>query len=231
MLTDTETPYRHCETHGKENKTLLSRMISEKDFEGFIQIANLYQTLPKPPTFPKSILSSIVEWDQPEMLDEFIRRTGYGINVKNAQKDGDEADLPVLVNDQNKLYLGLNVHGKKRADLARKNDPDANQDESTEHPLLWTAARQGAKKIIEYLSSDKPLAAYKFYSMSRSDEKAIWIRRAQDLEKRLPTFLGWTINSLGESPVTAAILGDQLDALKLMETKNKKLFAEAYETK
>ncbi|PPR01075.1 hypothetical protein CVT24_000396 [Panaeolus cyanescens] len=231
MLTDIQTVYRHCETHGKEIKTLLERMVSEKDFEGFVQIANLYQALPKPPTISDNLISSIIEWDQDGMLDEFIRRTGYGINIKTAQKDGETTDLPVLVNDQNKLYLGLNVHGKKRADLARKNDPDADHNETTTHPLLWTAAREGAEKIIDYLSSDKPVAAYKFYSLSHSDEKAIWLRRTKDLEKKLPALLGWTINSLGESPVTAAILGGALDSLKVLEKKDQKLITAAYETK
>lgn len=32
-----------------------------------------------------------------------------------------EGELAVITNDENKPYLGLNVHGKKRMDLARKN--------------------------------------------------------------------------------------------------------------
>ncbi|KAG7089910.1 hypothetical protein E1B28_011543 [Marasmius oreades] len=55
----------------------------------------------------------------------------------------------------------LNVYGKKRKDLARKNDPNANQEEPlVKLPLVWRAAVVGASHIVDYLKSDRPLEAY-----------------------------------------------------------------------
>jgi hypothetical protein len=71
-------------------------------------------------------------------------------------KEG-EGELPVLNNDQNMSYLGLNVHAEKRMDLASKNDPNATTSgESNDLPLVWHAAKLGAKDTVNYLTSDRP---------------------------------------------------------------------------
>ncbi len=41
-----------------------------------------------------------------------------------------------IVNDESRVYLGLNVHGKKRKDLARESYPDADSSEDDPTPLL-----------------------------------------------------------------------------------------------
>ena len=196
---------------------ILQKTIFEEDFAAFVQVLDLHQSVPRArgeSSIQPSPLQFILNGDLPDFLDEYIRRTGCGIDVKGAQKEVGGSDIPVAVNDNNKLYLGLNVHGKKRADLARKNDPDAHLQNTQESVLLWDATRVKATKIIAYLASDKPHAAYRFYAMSHSDTKAIWLRRAPELEKVLPTLLGWKVTELGESPLAAAVLSGDLDTFK-----------------
>lgn len=192
--------------------------IVQHDLEAFVHIANLYQCLPKPLPLP-DILDDILKQDQVEVLDEYIRRTGNGIDVSVAQKSSDTGPVPVTTNDENRIYLGLNVHGKKRKDLAKKNDPNAaNTDENVVHPLLWRAIRAKASAVVSYLSSDRPLAAYRQYASTNSESKAIWIKRLgiNELEKWLPSWLGWTSNALGESPLSAAVLSGDIEMIKLV---------------
>lgn len=49
-----------------------------------------------------------------------------------------------------KVYLGLNVHGKKRKDLATKGDPKALSAINTNTiPILRKAAREGALGVVK----------------------------------------------------------------------------------
>ncbi|KAG6805466.1 hypothetical protein H0H92_015279, partial [Tricholoma furcatifolium] len=87
------------------------------------------------------------------MLDYYIRQTGQGVEIALDQSEAPSA----LTNDSNKIYLGLNVHGKKRSDLAKKNDPNATQDRVSALPLVWIAAESGAKSVVEYLAGPRSL--------------------------------------------------------------------------
>ncbi|KAF8185205.1 ankyrin [Pholiota molesta] len=177
--------------------TPLQKSVIDHDLEAFVHIANLYQALPQPIELSDThILNEILQQDHADILDEYIRRTGDGVDFEVVKKIGDvpaESELPAVTNDENKIYLGLNVHGKKRTDLAQKNDPNATGEEApVVHPLVWRAVTVKAKDIITYLASDRPLAAYKFYASTHSNPKAIWLRRLQDdkslgnvLEKKL----------------------------------------------
>ncbi|KAF9460934.1 hypothetical protein BDZ94DRAFT_1264751 [Collybia nuda] len=199
----------------------LNKTIYENDFEAFINVLNLYKTTSLPITSNSTYAETIIQKDRADMLDEFIRRTGVGIDVKHVQKGGEEA---LATNDKNRLYLGLSVHGKKRVDLAKKNDPNATFTPTT-HPLLWRAALAQSKGIVDYLAGDRPLAAYRFYASSSGDELALLLRRTENLEQVLPQWLGWKLTSLGESPLTAAILGKDLNLLKKLFSKNPRLMA------
>ena len=205
---------------------LLQKAVHEKDFEAFVHLANLYHALPEPLELREDLLQVILNADLPEFLDEYIRRTGYGIDFKAAEQEaGDE--VPVI-NDKNRLYLGLNVHGKKRADLATQNDPNATRQAQNTVPLVWKAASCGAKGVVEYLTTDRPLAAFRFYSTSNSEsERAERLRRTSDLDKVLPGWLGWTISPLGESPLTAAIIGNHFAVIKLLFAKKGSLMSSA----
>ena len=206
--------------------SLLSKTVIDHDLEAFVHVANLYQTLPEAFEMDQAVMDTILQEDQPEILDEYIRRTGSGIDMKSNRKQSGDAEATIAVNDKNKIYLGLNVHGKKRADLARANDPDAIYKEPFfDIPVLWKAAKAKAKAIIEYLAGDRPLTAYRFYASTQSDERAVWLRRATNLDKLLPKWLGWTINNSGDSPLLAAIMANDLDIIKLLFQKAPQMMA------
>ncbi len=228
---------------GQDN--LLTYSVVAGDLEAFVQICKLYDTLPEPLDLrSNNTMQIILAHDQVDILDEYIRRSGDGIDIEGARKASESQDggeIPVATNDASKSYLGLNVHGKKRKDLASQNDPNAvSHEQSPVVPLLWRAATVGATKVIEYLASDKPFAAYKLYAATHSDQEAIWLKRflsGQEkstegaLEKKLSAWLGWTVSSLGESPLTAAIAANNLEVIKLLARLQPTLFAQALHTK
>ncbi|RXW22626.1 hypothetical protein EST38_g3223 [Candolleomyces aberdarensis] len=216
-----EVTFRKYSGERSTQGNLITTAVELKDVEAFTKIANLYQSLSQPIDLGEHLLHTIISADSPEILDEYIRRSGYGLDFEVAKKA--TAHLPPVVNDENRIYLGLNVHGKKRTDLARKNDPDAYSTASNTTPLVWRAARAGATKIIEYLATDKPLAAFRQYATACSGARAEQLRRTPDLEKVLPVWLGWNINGLGESPLIAAILGQSLPAIKTLFAKKPEL--------
>ncbi|KAH9930561.1 ankyrin [Amylocystis lapponica] len=195
---------------------LLLKAVVDNDFEAFVQIAELYKTLPKPEPLPDYTLTWILQHDRPNMLDEFIRRTGAGFDFE-AEPESDNSPTETTHSKKSKTYLGLSVHGKKRKDLALKNDPNAPPPaRGFSPPLLWNAAKEGALEVIQYLSGVQPLAAYQYYASTHSDECARHIRRVPDLASVLPALLGWTTNPLKESPYTAAVAAAKLDALKAL---------------
>ncbi|KAF8169046.1 hypothetical protein K438DRAFT_1921395 [Mycena galopus ATCC 62051] len=219
-----------CDTHPKQlfnaahdssNRHLLRKAITDDDFEAFINTLNLYKYSPKHVDLPGYVLETIALKNRVEMLDEDIRRTGSGIKIQVNSAEGDEVVL--VVNDKNKVYLGLNVHGKKRTDLAKRNDPDAAQKEDkVEMPLVWQAVRSAP---TPQYPTDRPLIAYKFYAASNSTEIAMILRRTTDLAKVLPEWLGWSITSMGESPLTVAIVSKKLKSAKYLLEKSPRLMA------
>lgn len=224
---------------------LLAHSVVDDDLEAFVQICKLYDALPEPLDLcTGNILHTIFAHDRADILDEYIRRSGDGIDIEGVSKATErqgEGEVPVATNDASKTYLGLSVHGKKRKDLASKNDPNAvDQDQPVVQPLLWRAAAVRATKIMEYLASDRPFAAYKLYATTHSDSRAIWFKRLLGgkesstesvLERKLPAWMGWTINSLGESPLAATIAANNLGAIKLVARLQPTLFAQALQTK
>ena len=223
MLQSSTVKWRKGERTGDDS--ILKKAVIDHDLEAFVHIANLYQTLPEVIGLDQYVLTTILEEDQPDILDEYIRRTGSGIDMASNKKDSGDTEVTAAINDENKIYLGLNVHGKKRSDLARANDPNADTATGFEIPILWKAAKAKAKAVVEYLAGNRPLAAYSFYASTHSDGRAIWLRRTTDLEKLLPTWLGWAVTSMGDSPFIAAIIGNDLDVVKLLFQKAPKLMA------
>ncbi|KAG5637903.1 hypothetical protein H0H81_002731 [Sphagnurus paluster] len=200
---------------------LLSKAIHDNDLDMFVTLMSLYNAAPLPIRLPESsVIDEILAKDRVDMLDEYIRRTGQGFEIPQENAEQEVAAR----NDKSRVYLGLTVHGKKRADLAKKNDPNATPVAQI-FPLLWKAADQGAKSIVEYLSGEKPLAAYRHYATIGGDERAYQLRRITDLEKALPELLGWNISNLGDSPLMAAILGKSLDVVKVLFSNKSKFMA------
>ena len=76
----------------------------------------------EPRDLDDSYLNDIVRSDCPELLDEFIRRTGLGISLRELVEieDTNKDDQPH--EKISSTYLGLTVHGKKRKDLARRDE-------------------------------------------------------------------------------------------------------------
>lgn len=213
MLSDVRAQWSvETETEVKSGNLLVKSVI-DGDLEAFVKIADLYKILPEPAQIDPSVLESILTLDRAEILDEYIRRTGHGVDLSVAHKDDAGGEQPS--NDKYKIYLGLSVHGKKRSDLAKKNDPNAAENENPfVVPMLWKAAQARAHHIVDYLCGDRPLVAYRFYCSANSDERAEQLRCTPNLDQRLPELLGWSTNALNESPLTAAILGNSLDILK-----------------
>ncbi|RDB20232.1 hypothetical protein Hypma_012624 [Hypsizygus marmoreus] len=223
-LLEASITWRVKNSEGKyvnNNGHLLHKSVYDDDLETFVNLTNIYKSSPITVAIDSSLIDGILNNDRPEMLDEYIRKTGFGIDIKTAQGDQEEM---AATNDKNKIYLGLTVHGKKRTDLAKMNDPNATYSPVT-HPLVWRASLMRAKRVVEYLAGDRPLTAYRYYATTGGEDQAYRLQRTPDLEKALPQWLGWAITNLGESPLTAAILGGDLDLIKMMFAKMPKLMA------
>jgi hypothetical protein len=216
------------------DKASLPKAVEDNNFEAFTHLLSI-QELTRTKEAPKddmSILKAIFEADAPKFLDELIRRTGTGIDIDTVRQTPTEDQPVALVNDESRLYLGLNIHGKKRADLARKGDPNASQSNDKSPPLLWSAIADGAKLIVEYLASEKPIAAYKYFATHGKGARAEWfVRRLKSLETSLSDWLGWHVSEVGESPLAVAVLKDQKEMLPLLFTKNAKLMGSVLHTR
>ncbi len=191
----------------------LQGAVIQDDFEAFVQIADLYKLFPTPLDLPVAVLNWAMQYDRSTILDEVIRRTGRGIDVpEEAQDENKSAEGAKSKKQSSKGYLGLNVHGKKRKDLAQKVDPNAPvMTEKHEFPLAWTAAHDGALECVRYLASERAVAAYRYYASTQSNERAKYLRR---IDGQIAQRLGWCIDELNESVITAAVIGDKLELLK-----------------
>ncbi|KAK2459398.1 hypothetical protein APHAL10511_008585 [Amanita phalloides] len=220
-------PYGYIH-HGQYlEETVFAKAIREDDLESFVKLFNMVTNLPIPEDVTGAVTRQVLAYDRHDMLDELIRKTGVGIDLKTVRREAKDA---IPVNDENKLYLGLNVHGKKRTDLARRNDPNVGY-EAQEHPLLWKALVLGSEKIVDYLGTDKPYDAYRSYAMGHSDERAERLRSIEKLKELLPQWLGFRTNSLGESPLTVAVLSGEVDMLKILFAKHKSMMKSALHDK
>ncbi|KAI0750408.1 hypothetical protein C8Q74DRAFT_1373995 [Fomes fomentarius] len=193
---------------------VLFKAVLDNDFEAFVQIADLYKFLPKPIDLPTDTLVWILQHDRSTMLDELIRRTGRGIELPQEDQSEEEAtDEAKSKKLPSKTYFGLNVHGKKRKDLVAKSDPNApcSSQDNWELPLLWQVAYIGAIECVRYLATERPVSAYQYYASTHTDDRARYLKRIND---QIPQRLGWTMDELNESVITAAVIGNELEVLK-----------------
>ncbi|KAI0337566.1 ankyrin [Trametopsis cervina] len=202
----------------KEEVLLLTpfgKAIVEDDFEAFMQLLNTASSLPED-VLGGAILLQLIRYDRPAMLDEYIRRTGEGIQIT---KPIDVIGAEDVQEPSRKTYLGLNVHGKKRKDLASQGDPNAPRKYvGRVIPLVWNAAMSSSAATVRYLASDQPLAAYRFYASAHGDNKAKLLRKISDLGAALPAMLGWGPNGVNETVLTAAILSKRADIVEMLFT-------------
>ncbi|KXN88341.1 hypothetical protein AN958_07486 [Leucoagaricus sp. SymC.cos] len=223
------------------NMILILKSIRENNLEAFVHLLNLQETTETNKSYDpdRQVLNAILETDNPKFLDELIRRTGVGIDINTIRQSPTGTgggDHPITLNDTNRLYLGLNIHGRKRADLARKGDPNATHTDAKHVPLLWSAIIDGAKSIVEYLASEKPAVAYKYHATNGKGERAEWLRRVGGggkggLECTLSEWLGWCANPVGENPLVMVVHGDRPELLPVLFTKNAKLMGSVLHTK
>ena len=190
---------------------LLENTIHDGDFEGFVQIAELNARIPEPVSLADLASEYIfLLKDRAKLLDEYIRRTGQGIDIPQ-KKNEDELQRP-----KGREYWGLNVHGKKRRDLT--GDPNRRYNTGSKIPLVWSAAQSGALEVLDYLSTDRPLAAYQYY-LSRNPKESKNVD-LQTLENSISELLGWCSNPSNESPLSATLQSGKMDAFrKLLELK------------
>jgi len=195
--------------------TPLTAALRAADVEVTKQILALHE-LCDPPLLvnPHWELKNIIQSDSPATLDLFIRKFGFGLGVEEEEVEVEEVDDPQVIEAMKEMprtYLGLDVHGVKRKDLAKRNDPDAPPRvyRPDHKPLLWSAATEGATKVLDWLATPAPLEAYKAFISSASDEDVIAkaLRKIDGLETQLPELLGFLPNELGETAVLAALVG------------------------
>lgn len=188
----------------------LEGAIHDGDFEAFVQIAELCARLPKPVSLTDlASEDTFLHRDRVELLDEYIRRTGQGIDVPKKNTEGTEGEPQ---RPKGKEYWGLNVHGKKRKDLASKGDPNARYNVGPKVPLVWSAAQCGALSTLEYLSTGRPLVAYQYYFSANAKESKDTDLLA--LENSISELLGWCSNPSNETALSAAVKSGKLDVFK-----------------
>ena len=188
----------------------LERAIYDGDFEAFIQIVEINTKLPKPIALTElASEDTFLQKDRAKLLDEYIRRTGQGIEVPRKENKGTE-DAPQR--PKGKEYWGLNVHGKKRRDLASRGDPNSRFNAAPKIPLVWSAAQHGALGVLEYLNSDRPLAAYQYYFSANAKESKE--ADLSTLENSISELLGWCSNASNETALNAAMRSGKLDTFK-----------------
>ncbi|KAG8950958.1 hypothetical protein FRC04_007022 [Tulasnella sp. 424] len=186
--------------------------VRENDVEAFNQIADMMVNLKEPMSVPESVRTYILAMDSAELLDAYIRRTGDGLSLpkpkaKESMDDKAQAQQQDDDDEEYKIYLGLNVQGKKRRDLARKEDPNApwQADAETKVPIGWRAASAQAIDILEYLNSPKAIEAYKYYAENNqtklSKRLAEALRNPDDFAK----LAGFKASGLAETPVLATV--------------------------
>lgn len=204
---------------GKEGKvfqdTFIVKAIIDDDFEAFAQALDLCSHLEEADRLSifNITWASLIAHDRPAMLDAYIRRTGLGISITAESNIADDEDHEATKSSQ-MAYLGLNVHGKKRKDLA---NPNTNYTPSAEGiPMLWIAAKNGSVETVRYLASDQPLAAYNFYASSHSDRRAKLLKHVPDFAAILPAKLGWMSSHLNESVLTATIVANRQDIMEML---------------
>ncbi|KAG9049851.1 hypothetical protein FS837_008901 [Tulasnella sp. UAMH 9824] len=184
--------------------------VRENDAEAFEKIADLMEGLEEPMDIPESLRDIILENDTPDMLDAYIRRTGEGLLLpKPKAKESTQGKVHHDDDDDGepKMYLGLNVNGKKRKDLARREDPDApyEYDDECKVPIGWRAASAQAIAILEYLNGPKPIEAYKHYAETYKTKLAKRLAEALQNPEDFPKMVGFSVSRLAETPVLATI--------------------------
>ncbi|KAF8260330.1 hypothetical protein EI94DRAFT_1780506 [Lactarius quietus] len=182
----------------------LEKAIIENDIEAFVRTLDLCEFVAMEITPDSAAFNLAVTLDRPEILDEFIRRSGIGIPIPF---DAEVSEKPV--------YLGLKVGGTRRVGI-RDHNLAKRKTLMYKYELLRSAIQSGATNVIDYLTGPRPIAACRHYAETHDDEIARYLNSIDDLDAAFPELLGWTSDGLNESPLLCAVIANRLDVLKQM---------------
>lgn len=205
--------------------TPLTLALEDADVQVFEQILALGDMCDPPITIGPHYMANVIKSDVPALIDVVIRRFGFGLPPQLDEDENDNENESAGGEEtpkkkkSSKTYLGLNVHGQKRKDLASKGDPDAPRQTVEAHiPLIWQAAQLNAPKILTWLASVAPLEAYRAYMESSKDEVSFSMKRIPNFEQKFPSLIGSVITDVGEHAVLAQLAGGspKLETLRLL---------------
>ena len=180
------------------------------DFEAFVHTLDLYDSVEMKIWPDSGALNFAVALDRPEILDEFIRRSGVGIPIPAGVARGHRTVSTVL---EERVYLGLKVGGKRRTDIVKQKQATRNI-LTYNYDLLRSAIRLGATKVVDYLPGPRPIAAFTHYAETHNDDIAQYLKSIDNIGAVLPDLLGWNSDEMDESPLLCAVIHDRLDNLK-----------------
>ena len=203
----------------------LQKAIYEDDLEAFVRTVGLYQFAGVTLWSAAGVYEVAVALDRPDMLDELTRSTGVGIPYYPSDTSGDHQQALKKAIEEERVYLGLKVGGKRRADIAQMQDRPRVL--TYNYDLLRGAITHGATKIVEYLAGLRPLAAYTYYAATHSDDIAQYLKSFENLGAVLSDLLGWQVDELNESPLLSAVIHDKIDILKQLFVLKPNLMEEA----
>jgi hypothetical protein len=210
--------------HKRVSCNPLQKTIVENDLEAFVHTLDLYEFAGAAIWPDSRAYEHAVALDRPEMLDELIRRSGVGIPFPSDAAKGRGADSNKV--PEERVYLGLKVGGKRRADIATYKQTQR-KTLTYNYDLLHSAFRSGATKVVDYLAGPRPLAAFTHYAETHNDDIAQYLRSIDNLGAVLPDLLGWQSNELNESPLLCAVLENKPDVLKQLFVLKPNLMEEA----
>ncbi|KAI0318031.1 hypothetical protein OF83DRAFT_1171478 [Amylostereum chailletii] len=98
-------------------------------------------------------------------------------------------------------------------------------------PLLCTAVAAGSANAVDYLAGPHILVAFQNYVKHGMDAQARALNKVENLQGSLPKWLGWDINELNESPLTAAVMHNQLNVARKMWEYRPELMLDAMDAK
>jgi hypothetical protein len=203
----------------------LQKAIYEDDFEAFVHTIDLYQFAGVALWPDAAVYELAVKLDRPDMLDELMRRTGVGIPYFPSGTSEDHQQTLKKAIKERRVYLGLKVGGKRRADIAQVQD--GSRVLTYNYDLLRSAITHDAAEIVEYLAGPRPLVAYTYYAATHSDDIAQYLTSFEDLGAVLSDLLGWQVDELNESPLLSAVIHDNINILKQLFVLKPNLMEEA----
>ncbi|KAI0059341.1 ankyrin [Artomyces pyxidatus] len=186
--------------------SLVERTIIENDIDAFKHVLDLHQCLSVPVSLDPKIALWAIEHDRPAMLDEYIRRTGYGLG-EIEEPTAPEPPKGPPVHRRAQDYRGWR---RKPMDYGL----DAKDEKTLERPIVWQAIKAGAAGVLEYMASPQPLAAIREHISSTDGFRARNMLKIIEDEDELSVRWGWKANDLNESALTVAILCNRLDMIE-----------------